>query len=126
MTSQQQALSAYRNVAAQVHPKVAVVKLYDVAILAVRDAIKAAATGRVEDGYIAVNKACKVLRGLSSNLRGDGEMTKLLQSTYVVNMIALHGAFGKPDAERRYRRIIDGLIELRNAWAVLAGMPQSR
>lgn len=124
MTSQQQALSAYRNVASQVHPKVAVVKLYDVAIASIRDAIRAAAAGQVEDGYIAVNHACKVLRGLSSNLRGDNEMCKMLQSTYVVNMIALHGAFGKRDAERRYRRIIEGLIELRNAWAVVAGMRQ--
>lgn len=120
-----QAMSAYRNAAAQVHPNVAVVKLYDVAIRSIRMALDFMQQGRVEDTYIAITKACQVLRGLSSNLRTspDNDMAETLKNTYVVNMIALHSAFGKPDAAQRYIRIADGLLELRNAWAEIAGMP---
>lgn len=118
------AMSAYRNAAAQVHPNVAVVKLYDVAIRSIRQAINAMNQGQIENTYIEITKACKVLRGLSSNLRAspDNDMAETLKNTYVVNMIALHSAFGKPDAEQRYIRIGDGLLELRNAWAEIAGM----
>lgn len=119
-----QAMSAYRNAAAQVHPHVAVVKLYDVAIRSIRQAVNALRQGQVENTYVEITMACKVLRGLSSNLRTspDNDMAETLKNTYVVNMIALHSAFGKPDAEQRYIRIADGLLELRNAWAEIAGM----
>lgn len=121
-----QAMSAYRNAAAQVHPNVAVVKLYDVAIRSIRQAINAMHQGQVENTYVEITMACRVLRGLSSNLRTspDNDMAETLKNTYVVNMIALHTAFGKPDAEQRYMRIADGLLTLRNAWAEIAGMPQ--
>jgi flagellar protein FliS len=39
-------------------------------------------------------------------------------------MIALHTAYGKKDAVARYRKIRSGLLELRNAWATVAGMSQ--
>ena len=99
-----QAMSAYRVAAAQVHPSVAVVKLYDVAIRSIRLAITSLGEGKVEETYIAINKACQVLRGLSSNLRNspDNDMAETLKTTYIANMIALHTAFGKPDAARRY------------------------
>lgn len=123
-----QAMSAYRNAAAHVPPNVAVVKLYDVAIRSIRLAINARNQGQVEDTYIAITKACTVLRGLSTNLRPSpgNDMAETLKNTYVVNMIALHSAFGKPDAEQRYIRIADGLLELRNAWAEIAGMPEQK
>ncbi|SEQ52383.1 flagellar protein FliS [Devosia sp. YR412] len=123
-----QAMSAYRTAAAQVPPNVAVVKLYDLAIRSIRLAIVSLGEGKVEDTYIAVNKACQVLRGLTSNLRfsPDNDMADTLKSTYVANMIALHTAFGKPDAARRYAQIAEGLLELRNAWADIAGMPRAK
>ncbi len=123
-----QAMSAYRAAAAQVHPNVAVVKLYDVAIRSIRLAITCIGEGKVEDTYIAINKACQVLRGLSSNLRTspDNDMAETLKTTYITNMIALHTAFGKPDAARRYGQIAEGLLELRNAWAEIAGMPPAK
>ena len=93
-----QALAAYRSAAAQVHPHVAVVKLYDLAIRSIRLAILAKRERRVEDTYVAITKACQVLRGLSANLRGDTEIAQELKSTYIANMVALHNAFGKPEA----------------------------
>jgi len=123
-----QAMSAYRNAAAQVPPNVAVVKLYDLAIRSIRLAITSLQEGQIEQTYIAITKACQVLRGLSSNLRfsPDNDMAETLKTTYVANMIALHTAFGKPDAARRYAQIAEGLLELRNAWAQIAGMPPAQ
>jgi flagellar protein FliS len=122
------ALSAYRAAAAQVHPLVAVVKLYDEALRRIERTIEATDARRVEEAYINLTKACLVLRGLTSNLRFDlgGDVAETLKTTYVTNMIALHTAFGKPDAPARYRRVMEGLLALRNAWAEIAGMPQKQ
>lgn len=119
------ALAAYRSAAANVHPRVAVVRLYDVALRAIRQAVIASRSRQVEDSYVAINKACQILRGLSSNVIGDDDMAQTLRQTYLANMIALHRAFGKPDAERRYIAIASGLLDLRNAWADVAGMAPS-
>ncbi|WEK03295.1 MAG: flagellar protein FliS [Candidatus Devosia phytovorans] len=119
------AFAAYRAAAATVHPRVAVVRLYDVALRSIRQAILANRDRKIEDAYIAINKACQVLRGLSSNIIGDDDMAQTLRQTYLANMISLHSAFGKPDAEQRYVRIAAGLLELRNAWAGVAGMAPS-
>lgn len=117
------AFAAYRASAATVHPRVAVVRLYDVALRSIREAIIANRARRVEDTYIAINKASQILRGLSSNVVGDAEMAATLRNVYLKNLLALHSAFGKRDCERRYVEIAAGLLELRNAWAEVAGMP---
>jgi len=117
------AFAAYRSAAAAVHPRVAVVRLYDVALRAIREAITASRARRIEDAYIAINKASQILRGLSSNVVGDDDLAATLRQVYLANLLALHSAFGKPDCERRYMVIAAGLLELRNAWAVVAGMP---
>lgn len=118
-----QALAAYRTTSSLVHPQVAVVRLYDVALRWLRQAVLANRERRIEDTYIAVNKACQILRGLSSNVVGDEDIADSLRHTYLANMFSLHSAFGKPDAEARFVRIAAGLLELRNAWAEVAGMP---
>lgn len=117
------AFAAYRAGAATVHPRVAVVRLYDIALRSIREAIMANRERRIEDAYIAINKASQILRGLSSNVVGDEDMAATLRKVYLNNLLALHSAFGKRDAERRYVAIGAGLLELRNAWALVAGMP---
>ena len=117
------AFAAYRASAATVHPRVAVVRLYDIALRSIREAIIANRAKRVEDTYIAINKASQILRGLSSNVVGDADMAATLRNVYLTNLLALHSAFGKRDCERRYVAIAAGLLELRNAWAEVAGMP---
>lgn len=119
-----QALNAYRHAATQVHPLVAVVRLFDEILRRIGKAIEDTRARRVEEAYINITRASLILRGLSSNLRADrgGELAETLKHTYVRNMIALHTAFGKPDAPARYLRIMEGLAELRNAWAQTAGM----
>lgn len=119
------AIAAYRNAAAQTHPLVAVVRMFDEVLRRIRSAIDDTANRRVEDAYINISRASLILRGLSSNLRFDkGEdIAASLKRTYITNMIALNTAFGKPDATERYGTIGAGLVELRNAWAEVAGMP---
>lgn len=123
--SRDAAFAAYRSAAATVHPRVAVVRLYDVALRAIREAILANRARRIEEAYVAVNRACQVLRGLSSNVVGDDDVATSLRHVYLSNMLSLHSAFGKADCEPRYIKIAGGLLELRNAWAEIAGMPKA-
>jgi flagellar protein FliS len=118
------AIAAYRTGATLLHPLVAVVRLYDEALRRIARAIEDTKAKRIEDAYVNISRASLILRGLSSNLRSDkgGELAETLKRTYITNMIALHTAFGKHDAAERYGKIIEGLAELRNAWAEMAGM----
>jgi flagellar protein FliS len=119
------AISAYRTAATQVHPLVAVVRLFDEALRRIRRAIEDSRARRMEDAYINISRASTILRGLNSNLRfdWDAELAATLRQTYIHNMVALHTSFGKRDAVERYTKIAEGLTELRDAWAALAGMP---
>jgi len=121
-----QALSAYRVAASQGHPLVIVVKLYDEALRQIGKAMEQTEARRIEEAYLHITKASMILRGLSSNLRFDKapELAQTLKETYVRNLVALHTSFGKPDALERYARIAIGLTELRNSWALGAGMAE--
>lgn len=118
------AISAYRVVATSVHPLVAVVRLFDEALTQIRRGMQAIEANRHEDSFIAIAKAGLVLQGLSHNLRFDtaGDLSETLLKAYNQNAIALHTSYGRPDALQRYKKLADGLAELRDAWAVAAGM----
>lgn len=120
------ALKAYHSAAIQMRPLVAVVRLYDETLRRIERAIKDTRAEQVEDAYINITKACMVMRGLASNLDFEQapDMAQTLKSTYVANMIALHRAFGKPDALNRYIIVMEGLLNLRNAWANIAGIKE--
>jgi flagellar protein FliS len=126
------AIGAYRVAATQVHPLVAVVKLFDETLRRIDLAVVAIEMKRFEEAYLHVSRASLIMRGLAGNLRGDlagpagAEMAETLKQTYVTNLVALHTAFGKKDAPARYGRIKAGLIELRNAWAQVAGVSATR
>lgn len=119
------AASAYRRAAASVHPAVAVVKLYDETILAIRQAIRAKESGDHEGAFTRVLRAATILRGLSHSLDFEqgGEVAERLLGVYKRYILLLHLSYGKPDVVVRYRKLLDGLIELRDAWASIAGMP---
>lgn len=118
------AISAYRSAATQVHPMVAVVRLFDEVLRRIRLTIRDTQAKKMEDAYINISRASLILRGLAGNLRfeQDAELATTLQNAYFQNMIAMHTSFGKPDAVERYGRIMEGLTELRNTWAAVAGM----
>lgn len=120
------ALSAYRQSAAQVAPNVAVVRLYDEAIRRIRRASRAASDGRMEEAHVGVLRATAILLSLAGNLdfEKSPDLATTLKQTYVTNIVALHGGFGRPDMATRYGRLLEGLTELRNAWAQIAGLPE--
>lgn len=124
MNQHSQALAAYRMVAAQVHPLVAVVKLYDEAIRQLRLAILATQDRRHEESHACITKSSTILRGLCHNLRFDKgeEVAQQLLKAYTYNIMAIHTAYGRRDAPARYEKIIWHLTGLRNAWAEIAGM----
>jgi flagellar protein FliS len=118
------AISAYRTTSTSVHPLVAVVRLFDEMLVQIRRGIQATEARRHEDSFIAIAKAGLILQGLSHNLRFDkgNDVAETLLATYTQNAVALHTAYGRPDAVARYQQLAAGLAELRDAWASAAGM----
>lgn len=119
-----QAAAAYRQAAASVHPTVAVVKLYDATLLAILQAIRAREQKQIEECFNKVMRAATILRGLDQALDYDkgGAVAEQLHRVYRSYTLSLHLSFGKPDVLKRYRKLYDSLIGLRDAWARIAGM----
>ena len=120
------ALGAYRQAGANVPPRIAVVRLYDELIRCVRHASEAAAARRLDEAHSGVLKATSILLGLAGNLDTDQspDLATTLKQTYLSNIMALNGGFGKPDMADRYDRLVEGLTELRNSWAQIAGVAE--
>lgn len=118
------AAAAYRQAAASVHPTVAVVKLYDATLLAILQAVRAREQKQVEECFNKVMRAATILRGLDQALDYDkgGAVAEQLHRVYRSYILSLHLSFGKPDVLKRYRKLYDSLIGLRDAWARIAGM----
>lgn len=118
------AAAAYRQAAASVHPTVAVVKLYDATLLAILQAIRAREQKQIEECFNKVMRAATILRGLDQALDYDkgGAVAEQLHRVYRSYILSLHISFGKPDVVRRYRKLYESLIGLRDAWARIAGM----
>jgi flagellar protein FliS len=119
-----QASAAYRQAARAVHPTVAVVKCYDEALLALRQAIRAREAGEHEACFSKVLRTATVLRGLAHCLdyTAGGAVAERLAGVYKSYILALHLNYGKPDFVQRYGKLMEGLIELRDAWAGIAGV----
>lgn len=119
------AASAYRRASSAIPSKLAMVRLHDNAIVRIHRAINAIEAKRLDEGFAHVNHAAAILRGLSHFLdfeRG-GELAERLYRTYSQNITALLGSLGRPNAVASYRSLAEGLSELRDAWAEIAGVP---
>ena len=118
------AAAAYRQAAASVHPTVAVVKLYDATLLAILQAVRAREQKQIEESFNKVMRAATILRGLDQALDYEkgGAVAEQLHRVYRSYILSLHVNFGKPDVQKRYRKLYDSLIGLRDAWAKIAGM----
>ena len=119
------AASAYRSAATTVAPLTALVMLYDGTITALQRVVLAWEARRIEEAHQHLVRATTILRGLDHNLdfaRG-GAVAERLHATYNSLILAALRAFGRPDARARYRTIVAGLVDLRDAWAALAGLP---
>lgn len=125
MNHAQRASAAYRTASMTVPPLHAVVMLYDGVLVRVRNAGLAAEQGDWARQFDEITLAVDLLRGLLSALDYDrgGDVARRLQQTYEANMKALMRSVGRQEALEMSRRIEDGLRQLRNAWAEIAGVP---
>ncbi len=122
------AAQAYRGAAMTISPLKAVVLLFDGAILSLQKTIEAAENKRFEESHDHLVKATTILRGLSHHLNFDkgGALADRLFRTYNGLIVSSLASFGRPDAAQRYRKIIAGLTDLRNAWMSVAETAGSR
>lgn len=120
------AVGAYQQAAIPSSPQIAVVRLYDEAIKRIRRASKRVADGRMEEAHSDVSRASSIFLGLMSILDfdQDADLATALKQTYLSNIMALHDGFGKPDMNSRYDILLEGLTELRNSWAQIAGVSE--
>lgn len=124
MSYSKQAIAAYQTAVLTTPPLQAVVLLYDGILVRVHNAANAAAKGDYGRQYDEIARAIEILRGLLAALdfKAGGQLAANLAETYKVNMQALLRTVGRKDAESQCRRIGEGLRNLRNAWAEIAGM----
>jgi flagellar protein FliS len=124
----QRAMQAYRGAAVAVSPLNAVVLLFDGAILSLQKTIEAAENKRFEESHTHLVKATAILRGLSHHLnfeKGEALADRLFR-TYNSLILSCLASFGRPDSAQRYRKIISGLTDLRDAWKSVADSAASR
>lgn len=119
------AASAYQRAAATVTPSRAVVLLYDKVLVLLCRASRSIEERKTASAWEDVLKAAAILRGLSHiiDFQKGGALAERLYTMYTQNILAVLQSFRKPDAPERYRRISEGLAELRDAWAGIAGLP---
>ena len=120
-----QAAFAYRKAATVLPPEMAIVRLYDCVIVLIQRTIDALEAKRRDEGFAHINKAAAILRGLSHVLdhKKGGVLADRLSNMYAKNIVVLYSALGKADASSRYRKLSAGLVEMRDAWAAIAGLP---
>jgi len=109
---------AYRGAAVSVPPLKAVALLIDGAITALQKALEAHEARRFEEGHANLMRATAILRGLSHHLdfnRG-GALAERLYQTYGSLIMAALRAYGRPGARQNIGRIVQSLIDLREAW----------
>ncbi|RAI43749.1 flagellar export chaperone FliS [Rhodoplanes roseus] len=121
----QAAALAYNRAAATVPPSRAVVLLYDKVLVLLQRAGQDIEERRMDRALEDVLKAAAILRGLSHiiDFKRGGALAERLYTMYTRNILAVLQSFRKPDAPERYRKISEGLAELRDAWAEIAGLP---
>jgi len=113
------ATQAYQGTAVAVPPLKAVVMLFDGAILFLQKSVEACEARRFEEGHAYLIRAVSILRGLSHHLVGNA-LGDRLYKTYNGLIFAALNSFGRPDAARRYGKIVVGLTNLRDAWKHVA------
>ena len=115
------AAAAYGRAAQTIPPVRQVVMLYDGALRRLREARQAILEGRIEDRFLAVQKASAIIDGLHACLDFEhgGDVAPLLDRTYGYIGLRLQQINARQDPA-----ICDELIahlnELRQAWHTLA------
>jgi flagellar secretion chaperone FliS len=117
-----QASGAYRRVAVVVPPLIAVVRLFDGAIIYMKRSIEAIEAKRLDEGHRHMTRATSILRGLKHHLDFDkgGVLADHLALTYTRLILSTLRAFGRPNVVESYKKIISALTDLRDAWMSVA------
>lgn len=116
-------ISAYRSAMRTVAPAVAVVRLYDRAIMHMNNAANAGKCGDYEVQFNETSKAAQIFNGLNGilDMQRGGAVARSLRDMYNTINRAMFRAVAKPDTEEAFERLIDAVRETRDAWAYVAG-----
>lgn len=111
--------NAYRSAAITTSPLAAIVMLYDTAIARLGRTVTLIEGKQFEEAFINLERAVAILRGLCHNLDFEkgGAFAERMRDTYLALIMSALGAFRKPDAPARFKRLIEALTGLRDAWA---------
>ena len=119
------ASGAYRRAATAVPPLKAVVMVYDEIVNSLLRLDVALEKNDPAGAFAQVERAAKMCRGLQHALdfNASKDVSGQLDMVYKRMIFALHASFGKRDARARYRKLLEGIVELRNAWAEIGHEP---
>lgn len=120
------AIGAYRHANKVVSPTKAVALLLDEVLDALILTSYYLHKKEFEKAYGRVVHAAKVMSGLRQNvdLGANPDLGQQFIDMYTQNILTLHSTYGRPDAVERYANQASGLLELRNAWAEIARLPE--
>lgn len=115
------ALSAYQAASKMTTSLGAVVLLYDGMIKEVGKAKAAIQEGRIEDRFVATQKACKILLGLQSHLDFEkgGDISLMLDQFYHTIFRDLQ-KINMSNSAAACDEVVAALGEVRKSWAQLA------
>jgi flagellar protein FliS len=119
------AANAYRSAAIATSPLNAIVMLYDAAISGLSRTTVALEQKRFDEAFSHLDRAMAILRGLCHSLDFEkgGAFAERMRDTYLALIMSGLHAFGKPDAQERFGKLIAALVGLRDAWIeVRAGL----
>lgn len=117
----QYAAAAYRSSSVTQPPLAQIILLYDRVIQELNATVGEIENCHPEAAFNRLNAAITILRGLlhSLNFEKGGKVAELLHASYLRLIMSALAAFGKQDAVDRYRRLIVGIVDLRNGWVVV-------
>ncbi len=121
MTAMQKAISAYGQAIETIPPAQQIVMLYDGIIRHLRVASTAIVERRINDRYVAVEKATLIIEALQSCLDHEkgGEIAPQLDQLYAHFIFRLQ-AINIEDDVAICRELLDRIGELRASWAAIA------
>lgn len=122
MQSMQRAMTAYGQASETLAPAKQIVLLYDGAIRRIKEARLAIEAGRINDRYVALEKATLIVEGLHGSLDHErgGEIAANLDRIYTYVTFRLQRV-NLTDDVAICDELVERLSDLRASWAELAG-----
>jgi flagellar protein FliS len=122
MQSMRRAMTAYGQASETLAPAKQIVLLYDGAIRRIKEARRAIEAGRINDRYVALEKATLIVEGLHASLDHErgGEIAANLDRIYTYVTFRLQRV-NLSDDVAICDEVVERLSDLRASWAALAG-----